>query len=205
MAKILGGVKFQHFGPPLRPKKCPSPTGMISCDSCMQPDTRNSKSRRTIVSTLRIFKKFASSSCGLRPIYAGKIAEQREGCWQKKSRILQCRLLDLPGSFRLRILCIMHEEFILKIVWWGSQGIKCWNCISVNSLTSGFQCWKSKFKTEVCCCSGCPTVAMLWIKEVEVAKLVDDLVTSQLIEGRYFLDFEMLDAKIAFCIKRDHL
>ena len=22
MAKILGGVKFQHFGPPLRPKKC---------------------------------------------------------------------------------------------------------------------------------------------------------------------------------------
>ena len=22
MAKILGGVKFQHFGPPLRSKKC---------------------------------------------------------------------------------------------------------------------------------------------------------------------------------------
>ena len=22
MAKILGGVKFQHVGPPLRPKKC---------------------------------------------------------------------------------------------------------------------------------------------------------------------------------------
>ena len=65
---------------------------------------------------------------------------------------------------------------------------------------SGFQFWKSKFKTEVCCCSGCPAVAMLWIKEVEVAKSVDDLVTSQSIEGRYFLDFEMLDAKIAFCI-----
>ena len=38
---------------------------------------------------------------------------------------------------------------------------------------------------------------MLWIKEVEVAKSVDDFLTSQSIEGRYDFDFEMLDAKIA--------
>ena len=29
------------------------------------------------------------------------------------------------------------------------------------------------------CYSGCPTIAMLWIKEVEVAKSVDDLLTPQ--------------------------
>ena len=43
---------------------------------------------------------------------------------------------------------------------------------------------------------------MLWIEEVEVAKSVDDLMTSQSIEGHEFLDFEMLDAKIASASKR---
>ena len=43
---------------------------------------------------------------------------------------------------------------------------------------------------------------MLWIKEVGVAKSVDDLLTSQPIEGHDFLDFEMLDAKIASAVKR---
>ena len=38
---------------------------------------------------------------------------------------------------------------------------------------------------------------MLWSKEVEVAKSVDDFVTWQSIEGRDFPEFEMLDAKIA--------
>ena len=42
---------------------------------------------------------------------------------------------------------------------------------------------------------------MLWTKEVEVAKSVDDLMTSQSIEGRGFPDFEMLDAKIAWALK----
>ena len=34
---------------------------------------------------------------------------------------------------------------------------------------------------------------MLWTKEVEVAKSVDDFVTSQSIEGHEFPDSEMLD------------
>ena len=42
---------------------------------------------------------------------------------------------------------------------------------------------------------------MLWIKEVEIAQSVEDLVTSQTIEGRDFTDFEMLDAKIASALK----
>ena len=54
-----------------------------------------------------------------------------------------------------------------------------------------FQCWKVNFKTEVCSDSGCFTMAKLRIKEVEVSKSVDDLKTSQSIEGRDFPDFEM--------------
>ena len=42
---------------------------------------------------------------------------------------------------------------------------------------------------------------MMWIKEVEVAKSVDVLMTSQSVEGHVFPDFEMLDAKIASCSK----
>ena len=37
---------------------------------------------------------------------------------------------------------------------------------------------------------------------MEVAKVVDDLVTSQPTEGHVFPDFEMLDAKIASALKR---
>ena len=68
--------------------------------------------------------------------------------------------------------------------------------------SSDFQCWKTNFRTEVCSNSGCPTIAMLWIKEMEIAKSVDDLMTSQSIEGRDFPDFEMLDAKIASALER---
>ena len=58
------------------------------------------------------------------------------------------------------------------------------------------------FKTEVCSCSVCPTDAMWCFREVEVAKSVDHLVTSQSIRGHRFPNFEMLDAKIASALKR---
>ena len=46
-------------------------------------------------------------------------------------------------------------------------------------------------------------VTMHWIKEVEIVKSIDDLMTSQLITGRKdFLDYEMLDAKIASALKK---
>ena len=67
---------------------------------------------------------------------------------------------------------------------------------------SMFQFWKVSSKTEVCSDSVCPTTTMLCIKEVENAKSVDDLVTSQSTEGRDVTDFEMLDAKIASALKK---
>ena len=63
---------------------------------------------------------------------------------------------------------------------------------------SDFQCWRVNFKTTVCVSTPFPQLAMLWINEVEMAKSMDHLVTSQSIKGRRdFPDFEMLDAKIA--------
>ena len=42
-----------------------------------------------------------------------------------------------------------------------------------------FQSWKLNFRTEVCMRTAEPQVTMLWIKEVEVAKSIDELVTSR--------------------------
>ena len=66
-----------------------------------------------------------------------------------------------------------------------------------------FQRWKVNFKTEVCSYSGCPTIAMLWTKEVEIAISVDDLMTSQSVEGlQDFSDLEMLDVKIPSALRK---
>ena len=39
-----------------------------------------------------------------------------------------------------------------------------------------FQSWKVNFKTEVCSKSAFPRLTMHWIKEVEIAKPIDDLM-----------------------------
>ena len=135
-------------------------------------------------------KNLASSSCRLKPFDTGKIAEQE-------------RYLVWPGSLRPGILNIMQEELILNIVSWSCRGIKSRNCIPIKSLTHRASSVARRiFKTEVCSCSGCPTVAMLWIKEVEVAKSVDKLMTSQSTEGYVVPKIEMLGAKIASALER---
>ena len=48
-----------------------------------------------------------------------------------------------------------------------------------------------------------PQVTMLWIKEVERTKSMDELVTSRSITGQHhFTDFHMLDAIIASALKK---
>ena len=66
-----------------------------------------------------------------------------------------------------------------------------------------FQSWKVNFETEVCSNSAYPHLTMHWIKEVEIAKSVDDLMTSRPITGRTdFPDYDMLDAMIASALKK---
>ena len=47
-----------------------------------------------------------------------------------------------------------------------------------------FQSWKVNFKTEVCAKSAFPHITMHWIKEVEIAKSTDELMTSRSILAR---------------------
>ena len=67
---------------------------------------------------------------------------------------------------------------------------------------SGLIGWKVNFKTEVCANSVFPQITMHWIKDVEIAKTIADLMTSRSIVGRTDCpDYEMLDAKIASAMK----
>ena len=65
-----------------------------------------------------------------------------------------------------------------------------------------FACWKIRFKTEVCACSQFPTEAMHWIKEVEMADSVDDLISSSSIRGIQMPNFEVFDPRIASALNR---
>ena len=66
-----------------------------------------------------------------------------------------------------------------------------------------FQSSKVNFRTEVCAKPADPQITMHWIKEVERAKSIDELVTSRSSVGRRdFPDYEMLDAVIAFAMKK---
>ena len=65
-----------------------------------------------------------------------------------------------------------------------------------------FQSWKVNFRTEVCPGTVDPEIPVLWIKEVEIAKSIDELMTSRSIVEHDFLDFDMLDAMIASALKK---
>ena len=66
-----------------------------------------------------------------------------------------------------------------------------------------FQGWKTNFRSESCLKTAHPQVTMHWIKEVEIAKSIDELKTSRSIVGRTdFPDFDMLDAMLASALKK---
>ena len=65
-----------------------------------------------------------------------------------------------------------------------------------------FDCWKIRFKTEVCTCSQFPAEAIQWIKEVELVDSVDELRSSSSIRGISMPDFEVLDARVASALNK---
>ena len=65
-----------------------------------------------------------------------------------------------------------------------------------------FDCWKIRFKTEVCTCSQFLTEAMQWIKEVELVDSVDEMISSSSTRGISMPNFEVLDARIASALNK---
>ena len=65
-----------------------------------------------------------------------------------------------------------------------------------------FQISIVNFRTEVCSKAKNLTLALQWIKEIEAAKSLDDLITPKSITGKDFLDYEKLDLMMAAALKR---
>ena len=124
--------------------------------------------------------------------------------WDESRRAQWHQLLDLQSvqDFSLQNPYIVLEELILKIVWWKLRGILSRTCMSENSQTQVTFNVGVNFRTEVCANTPCAKLTMPCIKEVEIAKSIHDLSTTQSIERKHFPDCEMLDAKIASALRK---
>ena len=61
-----------------------------------------------------------------------------------------------------------------------------------------FQIWKVNFRTEACLRRAAPQITMHWVKEIEIAQSIVELMTLRSIVGRNdFPDYGLLDAMIA--------
>ena len=120
--------------------------------------------------------------------------------WDGNRRIRQCLYHATKEEVESLIILV---ELILTVGRWVTRDFQSRKCIWENSQTLEFQCWKINFKTEVCSKTADPNLTMHWIKEVEIAKSFDELVTSRSITVRTdFPHYDMLDATIASALKK---
>ena len=91
-----------------------------------------------------------------------------------------------------------------KILWLDSKDSTYRSCNSTNSLIHNRFWCGIRFKNPVAICSDFPSEAMLWIKEVEMVDSLEQLKSSRSASGKNFPNFEMLDAKIASALNKNH-
>ena len=184
---------------------------MISRDSSLQPDTRNSfgmsgndfedllEPSEPPAAFFGNSRSFTLAQCEPVSVNTGGLADRAN---ERTLIILQFQLRDS------RKFSTWHPPSRAE----GAYPQKCMVELPRNHFSemhfdkfpdpSTFQCWKTSFETEVCSCSNFPTDAMLWIKEVEMVESVDNLEASRSIGGHRFPNFEMLDVKIASSLKK---
>ena len=70
------------------------------------------------------------------------------------------------------------------------------------TIHTDFQSWIVNFRTEVCLEAKNSMLALQWIKEIEAAKSLDDLITPKSITGKIFPDYDELDRMTAAALKK---
>ena len=73
---------------------------------------------------------------------------------------------------------------------------------NTGNASSEFQSWRVNFRTDVCSKAKNPCLAMIWIKEIETAKTIDDLITPKSITGTDFPDNDELDMMMTAALKK---
>ena len=187
----------------------PSSFGMPCRDSCPQPDTRNSCGFSGNVFHLhRMNRQHLVLEMCMQEVLQPHMSNL---CLLNTGRS-EARMDELQRN--THNLAVPTPRFARKFSTWSHpshvEGAYPQNCMveqprnQVSEMhfdkfpaPSTCQCWKTSFKTEVCSCSGYPSEAMHWMKEVEMVESVDDLKSWQSTRGRRFPNFEVLDVKIA--------
>ena len=197
---------------PSQPSTIPSPRTMPCRDSGLPHDTRNIvgtsgnvferlPAREGPLSALfEKSKNTASSSHGLRPDISGNtmVLERETRREPQNSSIPVPRFQSGGGTLNHTGGTYSHG------------GMIDYTRFPILEMHPGkfpdsmeFESWKVNFKTEVRSESADPHFTMHWIKEVEIAKSIDELMTSRSIIGRNdFTDYDMLDAMIAPALKK---
>ena len=108
----------------------------------------------------------------------------------------------IPMSmFASRPLRVLNIRLIFPRITWSDS--KYWKLqFDAFPNPSSFLVWGARFKKQVSSGSDFSSEAMLWIKEVEMVDSVDELKSSRSVHGKDFLDFEMLDVKIASALNK---
>ena len=65
-----------------------------------------------------------------------------------------------------------------------------------------FESWKVNIRTEVWSKAKDPRLAVQWIKEIEIAKSIDDLLTPSILGRTNFPDYDELDALMASALRK---
>ena len=65
-----------------------------------------------------------------------------------------------------------------------------------------FQCWRVNFRIEVCSEAKNPCLALQWVKEIETAKSLDDLITPKSITGKNSPDCHEMALMVAAALKK---
>ena len=140
--------------------------------------------------------------------------QRREGI-EKSGSEESLQSIPLPClSTRAKEKSLDHRN-CLKSVTHHAAGIRTFSkCMTIPSYPSSemhlgkfpdhteFQSWIVNFRTEVCSKAKNPTLALQWIKEIEVAQSLDDLITLKSMTGKDFPDYEELDLMTAAALKR---
>ena len=107
------------------------------------------------------------------------------------------------GNHLPSILSLQRKSHTHRITWLINKDFRSRSFNLTNSPHLQVFMLEEEIKNPVSACSGFPSEAMLWIKELEMVESVDDLESSRSIIGcTHFPNFEMLDARIASALNK---
>ena len=197
---------------PSQPSRVPRPRGMLSRDSGLPHDTRNTLGisgnvSESLPAQERISPSLPSDPKNLTSSHwegVPGIALDREKGLRREPR----------SSTKPTPRCIRNYETWNPL--YHTDRTYSQNCMmeprryAISELHFGkfpdpddVQCWRVNFKAEERVSTPFPQLTTSWIAEVEMARSIDDLTTSQSIEGRRdFPDFVMRDPRIASALRK---